>query len=487
MLVDIGLPAIGVRLVVQPEAHVEQNACRQQGNEALAQFPRRAADGNRVGGHCPGGNPGGERPGPADVQVTVGFAPVGLAQEGEHGGQHQHRLQPLAQQNEKRAGEGQLGVQIACRERRLDPVQRRQQVGVQLPDIRLWPGSAQRLPVRQHARLDVQSQRRVDRLHRLLQWLKAVQIRRQRLPVGARAVTRLVAAQTFREQAPHQGQRFAAIVAQRLRRTAQIRQYGAGRWFADLIRHRTGQRRQVRERLPAAAVLPGRLACTARVGVMAQAADVKSQRPAVLFGQGCEAGHAGAAHAIADGVVEHGQALGVLTQRIVEVARRWVQGLPGRAIATAFGAMAAGALRRVDMRRRRQVGCALRGKAQLVKLGNAGLELRRQAGHLRGRCLAQNGAAQGGGLRDQPVVPRLLRQLAHQLHRAGGELQHLRELGVIRHGAIHDRATVIDADVIEQVHQPAGSLVLRQRPAQGQRQQQESQHQARKSLHRERP
>ncbi len=137
MLIDVGLPAIGVRLVVQPEAHVEQDAGRQQGDEALAQFSCRAADGDHVGGHRPGGNAGGQRPDPADVQVAIRLVPTGLAQEGEHGGQHQHRLQSLAQQDEKRAGKGQFGVQTAGRERGLDPVQRRQQVRVQLPDIGL--------------------------------------------------------------------------------------------------------------------------------------------------------------------------------------------------------------------------------------------------------------------------------------------------------------------------------------------------------------
>ena len=286
-----------------------------------------AADGDHVRGDGPRDQAQRDRGDPAGVHVGEDVAPAGADQERDDRRHDQERLEPLAREDDERAGEGRARGEP----RLVEPLSRLVEHGVD-------PG---RLPFdldRRRARRDRPAQPRelslgaaaqvaIERVERGLDQLEALEVGGdgQTLCVGAAAVT--IGGEALGEQPLAEGdRRLAPRVDQRGPR-AEEREHGGALVTVLGFRLARGRRHDAREvgkgRLRLA-TLPQRLAAGRLGRIRREAAHPEGERPSLRVGQRAEARHPGAVDAERDRAVEAVHAALVHSRPVGEVARRRV-------------------------------------------------------------------------------------------------------------------------------------------------------------------
>ena len=342
------------------------------------------------------------------------FAAAGLAHERDDGRQHQHRLEPFAQQDQQRAEEGGGRSQPVAGEFVLRAIEQR----VDARHLRLHRVgtlcAADRVAQRHHLALDFHAQRRIDVVEAAFDQLEALEVGGDRGLACALLVAARVELRTFVELAARECERRRTGRRQRLGMRGEPRERRQ-RLGAVLRLHLGGRRAdqilQRGEGLLALASLPRRLGLRERFGRLAHRCEVERECPALVVRQLLVAAHRGAGDAQRHGVVQPIEAAHAHAIGIVEVGRRRIEPLGRRAIAAPVGAVATRAVGVVQAGRVGQLGrCAWRDR-EAVRRDHVGLQPIGRRVHRIARGLGLHLGEQGARLVEQLRARRVVGQL----------------------------------------------------------------------------
>ncbi|GIX28506.1 MAG: hypothetical protein KatS3mg123_2387 [Burkholderiales bacterium] len=172
-----------------------------QRGDAFRQLPAGAAHADQVARHGPGGDPQKQRPGPAGVDVLEEIAPLGLHQEGDHGGQHQDRFQPFPQQDDEGGHRRRRGREHRRRRAALAARASSASIAAALRSTSATGRArAQEAAVGHHGGFHFDPQIPCHRVKTRLGELEALEIGGDRQPLGPGPVAAPVGVHAFREQ-----------------------------------------------------------------------------------------------------------------------------------------------------------------------------------------------------------------------------------------------------------------------------------------------
>ena len=389
------------------------------------------------------------------MDVGQRIAPAGLGDEGDDRGEQQDRLQPFAQQDHERGGECRGGREFARFKSGLRSGEQRIGARDALLERVGRRAIGDRTAHRQHFALDLEPERLVEVVERILDQLEALEVGGDREIARRGPVAAAIGDQALAEFRARVGDRRGFGGLERLGMRAQVglREFRLRAVATpDLVRRVAGQARQIGERGARLAVAPGILALLPARRRCAEVGDVERKRPAPVFAELREGRHGSAGDAQCDRVVEAVQAAFRHARGVVEIRRRGIEVFRGGTVAAALGAVAGGAIRGVERGPAPDIRSAARRDLQSIGADERPAQRRRGFSHCFWRRLVGDEFHEPAGIGDERILRRVCRQHLQPLLRLSGELRHFLVFVGALDPAAFDRPCVVHADVVKKVN-----------------------------------